>query len=229
MPSYQPGADTRNRLIEAAAEVFAEQGFHHARISDICQRAQANIAAVNYYFGDKEQLYIAVVHHMQEQGDASPDYLQFDDANPPEVQLRLFIHGFLSDLLKPCSSACLRKILTWEMMDPTSALDFMVETAIKPITDALNKIVSAIVKLPPKDNFVILSAASILSICMIYFTSKEIALRLEPSFINSDRTYSNDTIDMLAEHITDFSLRGMLGFSLPTPPINSNVDIETGK
>ncbi len=46
--------ETRQRLIEAVGEVFAERGFRAATVRDICQRAQANVAAVNYYFGDKE-------------------------------------------------------------------------------------------------------------------------------------------------------------------------------
>ncbi len=49
------------RLIEAAGEEFAGKGFECARIRTICDRAGANVAAVNYHFGDKEQLYVATV------------------------------------------------------------------------------------------------------------------------------------------------------------------------
>ena len=52
---------TRQRLLEAAGQVFAEQGFRAATVRDICQRAGANIAAVNYHFGDKEALYREVI------------------------------------------------------------------------------------------------------------------------------------------------------------------------
>ncbi|MBW2127416.1 MAG: helix-turn-helix transcriptional regulator [Deltaproteobacteria bacterium] len=37
----------------SACEVFAEKGYRAATIADICGRAKANVAAVNYYFGDK--------------------------------------------------------------------------------------------------------------------------------------------------------------------------------
>ena len=55
--------ETRQRLLEAAGEVFAERGFRAATVRVICQRAKANIAAVNYYFGDKERLYTAVLQY----------------------------------------------------------------------------------------------------------------------------------------------------------------------
>ena len=43
---------TRDKLIEAAGHVFAERGYRAATIRDICRRAGANVAAVNYTFGD---------------------------------------------------------------------------------------------------------------------------------------------------------------------------------
>ena len=49
---------TKARLLEAAGEEFAEKGFELARVRAICERAGANLAAVNYHFGDKEQLYV---------------------------------------------------------------------------------------------------------------------------------------------------------------------------
>jgi AcrR family transcriptional regulator len=60
------GAQARLALVRAAVEVFGECGLEAATTRDIAQRAQQNIAAIAYYFGGKEGLYLAVVHHIVE-------------------------------------------------------------------------------------------------------------------------------------------------------------------
>ena len=48
---------TRQRVLETAVEVFAEHGFRKTTVRDICKRANANVAAINYHFRDKEGLH----------------------------------------------------------------------------------------------------------------------------------------------------------------------------
>src|SRR5262245_50873942 len=52
---------TRQRLLEAAGPVFAQYGFDRATGKEICERAGANIAAINYHFGGMQSLYAEVV------------------------------------------------------------------------------------------------------------------------------------------------------------------------
>src|SRR5688572_31125939 len=60
------GAQARQALIRAAVEVFGESGLEAATTREIAQRAQHNIAAIAYYFGGKEGLYLAVAQHIVE-------------------------------------------------------------------------------------------------------------------------------------------------------------------
>jgi TetR/AcrR family transcriptional regulator, regulator of cefoperazone and chloramphenicol sensitivity len=91
---------TRQRLLEAAGEVFAERGFRAATVRDICQRARANVAAVNYHFGDKEHLYTAVLKYAFSCAlQKYPPLLGLDDTASPEQRLRVFIRSFMLRLL----------------------------------------------------------------------------------------------------------------------------------
>ena len=89
---------TKARLLDAAGEEFANKGFELARVRAICERAGANLAAVNYHFGDKEQLYIQALREAHRCG-LEPDDEAFEAAVAPAVRLRWFIHHFLGRVL----------------------------------------------------------------------------------------------------------------------------------
>src|SRR5437764_15404985 len=89
---------TKTRLLEAAGEEFAERGYEGATIAAICQRAGANIAAVNYHFGDKEGLYTQAVIEAHRCGVEMPPEEEVFRGEPAE-QLRRYIRHFLSHVL----------------------------------------------------------------------------------------------------------------------------------
>jgi AcrR family transcriptional regulator len=55
------GRDTKERLLDAAERLFGEQGFESTSLRQITTEAGANLAAVNYHFGSKEDLIVAVM------------------------------------------------------------------------------------------------------------------------------------------------------------------------
>ncbi len=55
--------DTRERILDAAEHLFAHQGYHNTSLREITGKARANLAAVNYHFGSKENLIEAVIQH----------------------------------------------------------------------------------------------------------------------------------------------------------------------
>jgi len=112
-------------LLEAAGEVFADRGFRDATIQDICRRADANIAAVHYHFGDKEQLYRTVIQYAEERAAESAPADVAPDA-PAEKRLRAHIESFLVRLFDERQSAWLGKLMVREMSEPTPGFDVIV-------------------------------------------------------------------------------------------------------
>ncbi len=53
--------DPRERLIEAARQLFSSAGYDATSVRDITSRAHANLGAITYHFGSKEALYHAVI------------------------------------------------------------------------------------------------------------------------------------------------------------------------
>lgn len=63
-PAQQRGEDTRLRILQTALQVFAAEGYEGASTRTLAQRANVNLPALQYYFGNKEGLYRAVIDHI---------------------------------------------------------------------------------------------------------------------------------------------------------------------
>lgn len=198
-------AETRKRLLEAAGEVFAEHGFRAATIHQICQRAGANIAAVNYHFSDKEQLYHEVIRYSDEEGgSAAPRELP--KSSPPEERLRAHVEWFLMHLLDEGRPAWHGRLMAREMIEPTSALDALVEGHIRVTQIRLLGIVRELLGPGASDELVRSCAFSITGQCLFYHHCEPVISRLHPGL-----PLGPDQVPKLAEHITRFSLDGLRG------------------
>lgn len=116
----KPADPTKHRLIEAAGKLFAEKGFEAASIRDICNSAQANIAAVHYHFGDKAGLYKAAISYCFAQGKNSfPDPTQHDNPAPEEL-LRRYIYSILCRITQTAIPEWRPGLMWREMSMPTT-------------------------------------------------------------------------------------------------------------
>lgn len=91
--------NTKARILEAASRVFCEKGFKATTVRDICAAADANVAAINYHFGDKRKLYFQVLNlWLYEVMKNSGAMTEPDQEATVEEKLRTYIRGELRAL-----------------------------------------------------------------------------------------------------------------------------------
>lgn len=198
-------ATTRRQLLESASEVFGEAGFREATVREICRRAGANIAAVNYHFGDKEALYAEVLRYSQQKAVTKyPALLNVAEDAPAAQRLRAFVLSLLLRIFDKTPTACHGKLMSREMIEPTAALDTLVEERLRPMADQLRKIIADILDCPMAEERVWQCSFSVVSQCVFYHHCQPVIQRLLPR-----QPLDADGIERLADHITRFSLAAM--------------------
>lgn len=142
------GLSTRNIILEAAGQVFAELGFAEATSKEICERAGANSAAVNYYFGGKESLYEAVLveAHRQMVNLEDLDQIIESDAAPDE-KLRAFFKRMIQTAAASTELWGI-KIYLREMASPSPFITKAMSTTVLPKASKIMMLIQEVTGLP---------------------------------------------------------------------------------
>jgi AcrR family transcriptional regulator len=195
--------NTRQRIIEAAGEVFARKGFDAATVREICQLGRANLAAINYHFGDKRRLYVEAVkraHMRRAEQFPLPDW---DPGTSAEKKLADFILTLLRRVISPAGTEWEGALLMREIGSPTSACRELVSDSIRPHFEMLNAILQELAPtLSPEKRR--LTAFSVVGQCLYY----RVAAPVVELLLEQDE-YAHYQPELLADHITEFTLRGM--------------------
>jgi TetR/AcrR family transcriptional regulator, regulator of cefoperazone and chloramphenicol sensitivity len=207
----RPDADgTPERLLGAAAELFAASGFHATTMRDIAGRARANVAASHYHFGSKEDLYLRV---LRAQFADIAQRLAEDAAVPPLERLRRLSRSELAAILRARIATMLElligptpslhgALMQREMCDPTDALPVIVREFLSPQLDDMRRLIEAMAPtLPAAD--VQRCLFSIGGQVLFYRMMQPVVLR-----ILGREEYPRGFAQQTAEHIAAFSLGG---------------------
>lgn len=206
MTQRDSSATVRKKLLIAAAEIFADKGFRHATIAEICTRAGANIAAVNYHFGNKENLYKKSWRHafLESLKDYPLDGGVGKDS-PPEEQL----FGQVRSLLMRVSDEKNKEFwfIQREMSNPTGLLEEVVEEVIKPLKERMSTIVREILSPQATEMEVFFCEISIMSQCLDPMIAGQRKMKqLEKA---QGRSFKMIDIEAYSVHVTKFCLAGM--------------------
>jgi len=194
-------ASTREKLVEAAGHVFAEHGYHAATVREIVKRSGANIAAVNYYFGDKLGLYTEVLQQSVRAARVDAINSALDQNAPPEDILRAVIRTRLQSVADPNLPDWHFRIMVHELVQPTPALSRVVNEVSRPIYKRLLELIGSIIALPPRDEKTRLCAHSVMGQILVYVLAGPLLKQLWPEL-----EMTPEQVDRIAKHIWDFSL-----------------------
>jgi TetR/AcrR family transcriptional regulator, regulator of cefoperazone and chloramphenicol sensitivity len=197
-------SETRVRVLTAASRLFAQNGFEKVTVREICRAADANVAAVNYHFGDKVGLYREVLGKAMETMQATTDAARHAGiGGSSEQKLRAYIRVFLQRVIGEGHDTWIHQLMAHEIADPTPALDLVIDQVIKPRMAYLSDVVADILRLSSDDERVLRCVLSIQSQCHAAMTSA-VSRRFMPDFGGD-----SSAIDRLALHIAEFSLGGI--------------------
>ncbi|MGZ3414339.1 MAG: CerR family C-terminal domain-containing protein [Isosphaeraceae bacterium] len=193
---------TKSRLLEGAGEEFAEKGFELARVRAICDRAGANLAAINYHFGDKEHLYVEVLREAHRCGLDQEE--RFDRRLSPAERLRTFIHHFLGRVLAMNQPEDWQhRLMLREMLSPTPFSEVLVRETIRPRFELIRGLMREIC--PEADDRRLNALVfSVIGQCLHYKMARRVTERLI-----GDEGYRALDLDYLTDHITAFCLAAL--------------------
>lgn len=203
IPARQDGLETRRSLLEAAGQIFAEQGYAAATSKDICARANANIAAVNYHFGSKDGLYAAVLEEahsrivsIEAMAAAARSKIE------PKMKLKMFLDRIVAEACKGDSAGWELRVLSREVLSPSPMMAGLVENQIAPKAKFVRSIVGEIMQLSPDDPAVSRCILNLIGpVLMLLITDRALQKKVAPK-LELDP-------EALAEHMLGYALGGM--------------------
>lgn len=195
--------DTKVRILEAAGRTFADRGFRDATVRDICQAAGANLAAVNYHFGDKQRLYIESVKLAHAHLMRQVPLPEWSPGTPAAVKLHGFIYAFMCRVLNRDDN-WQRRLMLREIGQPSAACEELAREYIRPQFAVLLGILDELLPRDTPDVVRHRTAFSIVGQCLHYLIAAPIVRWLIPP-----EEFARYNPEQLAAHVWRFSLQGL--------------------
>ncbi|MDD7986790.1 TetR/AcrR family transcriptional regulator [Lentisphaera marina] len=192
--------NTKTRILIAASRVFAEKGYENTTVQDICTACDANIAAVNYHYKSKENLYRTAWTHLYKYNEEANKELFRDDLDP-ELQLHHFVRNRIKSSLDDGELGYLSKLISYELNSPSSSYDFLYETYIE---ERCNWIINLVNRLSGKQ-------LSETSLSQIFFFINSPIIRLNDQLNDKKQTKSPSDFcnDEMIENMYNYILGGI--------------------
>ncbi len=192
--------DSRQRLLQAALRCFAEHGFEKTSTRMIADAAQANVAAIRYYFGDKAGIYRAAF--IEPMGQPQDDIALFDD---PKLTLEEALRGLYSGFIEPLKMGELVQLCTKlhmrEMVEPTGLWQQEIDHGITPYHKALVKVLCRHLAITEEDDDVHRLALCIVAQAVFLYMGRDVLLAVRPGLVDN-----RVALDVMNTRLTQYAM-----------------------
>jgi len=199
---------TRERILDKAETLFSNSGYHAVSVREITRAAQCNLAAVNYHFGNKQNLYLEVfrarwlprasrVHRNFRK------YLEHNGNLSPSAVVQSLARAFLEGPMSDDERMRHHKLIFGEFAQPTEAFDLVADQVLKPLFTSLMTDLKAVMPDTTGDKLLALNAFSILAMVLYFNLARPLISRFLDGYDGVDFK------DRLVAHIVEFSLNGI--------------------
>lgn len=196
---------TKQRILQCAEAVFADKGFQKATIAEICDAADANIAAVNYHFGNKSKLYTIVLENAYTQAQSQfPTHGNLHEEASPEDRMEAFIRSMILRAFCTSSASAFSRFIVHEMTNPTDLLESVMMPLMHNDIKTLREILKPILPEEIEDWRRRFFGFNIIGIVMFFSFNKPACEKMM-----HDRHLTTEQVDSLIQHITLFILHGL--------------------
>ena len=187
--SLTPGKSdlAKARLLEAGLRVFAERGPKGATVREIARQAGQNVAAIAYYFGNKERLYRAVVEGIAREirrrmadvlGEI--DVFRAKPKREPKEALRLLklaLRNIYLRLTSRTSTLPIGRFIVREQTQPSAEFEILYAQVFRELHERLSFLVATVLRIDPADEEAILRTHALIGQLWFFAIARETILR----------------------------------------------------
>lgn len=210
MTSKDATDTARERILDRAEALFAQRGFDGVSVRQITAAARCNLAAVNYHFGNKKNLYLEVFRcrwvprakrlqahfraSLADQAGTGPD---------GAAVARALAHTFLAGPMTDKERQRHHQLMSREMGRPTEAFGLVAEDVIRPFFKELSELLRPALPDGVDKEGLSLNLLSILALVLYFNFAREAVTRI------TGRKYDIAFKDRLVDHIVTFVQNGL--------------------
>lgn len=203
------GDQTRAAIIRAAGELFGEQGYDRTTSKAICQHANVNMAAINYHFGSRDGLYLAVLREVHANLMSLNNLQALAEADfPPAERLRNIIHEFTWLIFD--ENRWEFRVWIREILSPSPLWDQIQQEQLRPKFNLVGNVIAEICGKQEDDPQILSLMLSVMSPFVLLL----LAIRSPSSPIEGLFERSSEEI---AESLWNFAMAGLKAYNEKQP------------